>query len=320
MDTTHQSFASYTGHGYSLPPNIDIDVEIEEDHEVYKDDEIEEHPSTHKFYTVQEVQDDGDEDGSIPSPLFPRGPDARQGLPPLMPGGFHSIPEASPFSFNISPQSCLFEPPAQVAGYLPNALSNPPQVFGPFLTASGQNPLPLLGSIFRGAPPSLPPILPPLAQSRVRSPAPNPGHLEVIDVDKYDEEREIIDVDADGSPDSSVRGASPFDDDSRSSVEDSDSEFQTNSRSVSPATSAAESGNLSTQNRSEEEVEKLKDVLRMVKVCCFELEHFPRPDPSLNRTQPTSSSLTKTNPSEESLRIRFNLIPKSLRLSKISLC
>ncbi|KAG8947002.1 hypothetical protein FRC04_011299 [Tulasnella sp. 424] len=265
MDTTHQSFASYTGHGYSLPPNIDIDVDIEEDHEVYKDDEIEEHPSTHKFYTVQEVQDDGDEDGSIPSPLFPRGPDARQGLPPLMPGGFHSIPEASPFSFNISPQSCLFEPPAQVAGYLPNALSNPPQVFGPFLTASGQSPLPLLGSIFRGAPPSLPPILPPLAQSRVRSPAPNPAHLEVIDVDKYDEEREIIDVDADGSPDSSVREASPFDDDSRSSVEDSDSEFQTNSRSVSPATSAAESGNLSTQNRSEEEVEKLKDVLRMVK-------------------------------------------------------
>lgn len=271
MDTTHQSFASYTGHGYSLPPNIDIDVDIEEDHEVYKDDEVEEHPSTHKFYTVQEVQDDADEDASIPSPVFPRGMDPRQDLPPLMPGGFHSIPEASPFSFSISSQSCLFEPPAQVAGYLPNALSNPPQVFGPFLTASGQNPLPLLGPIFRGAPPSLPPILPPFAQSRVRSPAPIPVHSEVIDVDKYDEEREFIDVDAVGSPDSSVRETSPFDDDSRSSIEDSDSEFQTNSRSASPATSASESGNLFAQTRSEEEVEKLKDVLRMVKVSRFEL-------------------------------------------------
>lgn len=258
MDTTHQSFASYTGHGYSLPPNIDLDIDIEEDHEVYKDDEAE-HPSTHKFYAVQEVQEDADESASVPSPIFPRGLDLRQDLPPLMPGGFHGISEASPFSFNLSSQSCLFEPPAQVAGFLSSVLPNPPQDFSPFMAAPGQAHLPILGSILRGAPPPFPPLLPPITQSRVRLHAAVPVHAEVIDVDDQVDEREVIDVDAVGSPDSSVRETSPFDDDSRSSVDDSDFGLRTSSRAGSPATSAAASDISSEQSGSQEETGKVKN-------------------------------------------------------------
>ncbi|KAG8962972.1 hypothetical protein FRC00_008244 [Tulasnella sp. 408] len=257
MDATHQSFASYTGHGYSLPPNIDVDVDIEEDHEVYKDDEAE-HPSTHKFYAVQEVQEDADERASVPSPIFPRGLDARQDLPPLMPGGFHGIPEASPFGFNLSSQSCLFEPP-QVAGFLSSVLPNPPQDFNPFIPAPAPAPLPILGPILRGGPPPFPPVLPPLAQSRFRPHATIPVHAEVIDVDDQVDDREVIDVDAVGSPDSSVRETSPFDDDSRSSAEDSDFGLRTSSRAGSPATSAAASDISSEQNGLQEETGKIKD-------------------------------------------------------------
>ncbi|KAG8935304.1 hypothetical protein FRC01_003055 [Tulasnella sp. 417] len=258
-ETAHPSFASYTGHGYSLPPNIDLDVDVEEDLEVYKDDEAE-HPSTHKFYAVQEVQEDTDETASVPSPIFPRGLEARHDLPPLMPGGFHSIPEASPFSFNLSSQSCIFDPPAQVPSFLSNVLPNPPQDFSPFIAASSQAPLPILGPILRGAPPPFPPLLPPITQPRVRTHVPIPAHIEVIDLDDQADEREVIDVDAVGSPDSSVREASPFDDDSRSSVEDSDFGFRTSSRGGSRATSAAASDISSEQNGSE--TGEAKEVLR----------------------------------------------------------
>ncbi|KAG9019862.1 hypothetical protein FRB90_003453 [Tulasnella sp. 427] len=267
-DTT-QSFASYTGHGYSLPPNIDIDVEIEEDHEVYMDDDANEPPSTHKFYAVQEVQEDSDEIASLPSPVFPRGLDAGQTLPPVMPGGFHDLPGASAYHFNVPPQSCLFEPP--LPAYLHNTSLNPSQDISPFTGAACPTPLSILAPILRAVPPYLPPVLPPIIQSRFRPTIPNPlTAQEIINIEDDGEEKEVIDVDAVGSPDSSVREMSPPGENPRSFVE-SDVDSRTDSREGSPATSAA---NFSVQTSSSEETETCKDVQKALKSVTKKLDNL----------------------------------------------
>lgn len=168
------SFSSFTGRGYSLPMGLDDDYadDYEEDNDVYKDDSEEfEHPTTHKHYAEQEIDDEdvpsSPELDRFPQPLYSF-PSYLTPVPFQMPGQFNpaplpSFPQPSPWRliYNYPEQP----KPQQDLPYILNSL-------GPYSHSEV----------------SPPPVLPPITGASA-------SNVEVIDVDAP-QDSDIIDVDA----------------------------------------------------------------------------------------------------------------------------
>lgn len=338
------AFSSFTGHGYSLPPNIDI-IEVHDDDEeddVVKDDDEEdddhisydnepyEHPSTHKYYNVVEFSDDEIQeavrDNEPHSPVFPRGP---------MPGGFHHNYSGTPPLPLLPQQQHHHHAPQQQHDYA--------DLFGNLQ-------IPVLGSLFNQRVPtprpiSPPPILAPIACYNNYTPnpliPPSRPAPEIIYVDEDERDREVIDVDAIGSPE---REPSPVfsevedaqrpsmdededDDDGEGSNDEDDRE---RSPSSSPVMSRGTSLPASEDHHEADEgqfseTQNLADVLNVVKVrpsTASGLTYpFSNPAPSPPRTSPLNSitsSTTEPTPPVKSISTKRNSTPKSSLYNKTS--
>ncbi|KAG8906908.1 hypothetical protein FRB99_005791 [Tulasnella sp. 403] len=236
------SHNSFTGHGYTLPPNIDDDfMDMEDDPEVFKDDNEEvEDPSTHKHYTEVELADedehaeelDSSEIESVPSPLIQK---ESQLVPSVITSpeaslsfGSNSAPRPlTPHPFSMAPQYPISLFPSDV----PPLFAAPPwrQNFFPGMdfpirpaAPPPLNPVHSFISITHNHNP-IPPLFHPLPPPINEAAKPR-NEIEPINLDAPPPPQEVIDVDAVGSPD--IDASSPLSPMVTHSSDDEDSDVQ----------------------------------------------------------------------------------------------
>ena len=188
---TSPGFPSFTGHGYSLPPNFDEYDEFEEDVDVVKDDEVEA-PWTHKEYKVVSP-------GYSPrSCSFPGSPGfAEMPSPVYSPITPSAVPAPSPIFPMFTTQGLGFGASVEPLTSFQSAYASPPPVLPPinhstqfsWLNFGGLPAIDTFSSPPKMSRPRFSTEAPPsaLPQSRGRS---------IIDVDA----ESVIDVDSFPSP------------------------------------------------------------------------------------------------------------------------